>query len=218
MTIERLVTDSEIDYNALMKTLWDGRLIICAFFVVGVVFGAWHSHDRIPTYRVSTPLDVKIFAVRAHVLCGALTSCMEDETIKMVSSSTLEDWQTTKNRPSLWKLTSQPLSVGEYEVELQRINSTLTDEVHLEAEFITSKYPSQNSAPFDPVYNNLKILAALTKRTIKRGDSVLDFGTVSIKKETAGLPAVIALSAFTGLAIGVFVTLIVALVRKLKTN
>lgn len=208
--------DNDLDFYELGKTIWHGRWIICASIAVGSLFGIWHLQDRLLKYEISAPMDVQIYSPSAVALCGTQSKCRKIETLKMIPRPIIENWRMNENFSSFQKTTTQPLTVGEYLSELQRINSLFTDNVYLEAEFATNMLSKVSNLSPDWNQGSQYLYSEMSRRSIDSGRRVLVFDNISIDRKTPTSSSVVALSAITGASIGVFLTLIRAMIGKRK--
>jgi hypothetical protein len=208
--------DNDLDFYELMKTIWHGRWIICASITVGSLVGIWHLQDRLLKYEISAPVDVQIYSPSAIALCGTTSKCRKEETLKMIPRPIIENWRMDGNFSSFQKTTTQLLTVGEYLSELQRINSLLTDEVYFEAELTPNMLSRESNLFTDSPGGAQHLYFELSRRSIDRGRRVLVFDNISVDRKTPRASSVVALSAITGASVGVFFTLINAMIGKRK--
>ena len=112
--------DNEIDIIEIIGILWDGKWLISSVVVIVTLIGFVYSQVRQPIYSVSVPFSVnKISPITNKKMCE-IDYCLAT---LLNSGWSLEK----KNITQLSQSTTNPLSINEYEAQLERANKVITN-------------------------------------------------------------------------------------------
>jgi LPS O-antigen subunit length determinant protein (WzzB/FepE family) len=205
--------DNEIDIIEIIGILWDGKWLISSVVVIVTLIGFVYSQVRQPIYSVSVPFSVnKISPITNKKMCE-IDYCLAT---LLNSGWSLEK----KNITQLSQSTTNPLSINEYEAQLEHGNEVITNDLYFAAQseiaMIKEELP-------DYLINSEEAFIYMRPansiiRSINDGKNALAFGSISISDKSPKVQLILSLSFILGGFIGVAFTLIRFAVRNHKKN
>lgn len=210
--------DDAIDLFDLFQTLWNGKWIISAFVVLATLIGFGYAQVAQPKYYVSVKYTTNIYSVSALQLCGNGIACLESQTIKRFLSLLGDGWSKKNKSSTLAVSISSPMEKSDYDVQIEKASTALTNEVFGEA---TAALALIQTELTDTLLSTERVATNMLNakriiRSIDNGQSVITFGSVSIVKSSPKVPMILVLSVLLGGMVGVLYTLIRNVIAKRK--
>jgi hypothetical protein len=211
--------DDELDLVELFATLWLGKWLISAFVAISVLSGFVYSQLTPPKFEVSVSFAVKLYSVSAQQICEGV-ECMQNEVSKQLMEDLDSNWNLTNKDSKLALTTEAPLNVKTYDDVFDKLNQTITNQIHNEAlDELTVIKTELNDALMSTERVATNILnATRIIKAIDSGQKAISFGSVAIKKKSPKVPLILALSIVFGGLIGVIFVLVNNTIRKRKES
>ena len=167
---------------------------------LSTVMGFAYSQVAQPKYDVSVPYTFNIYSVNAQQICDVNIDCMAATATKRLLSLLEGGWSSNFSFS-----TTAPLSLSEYQSQLERASVALTSEVYEEATtelaFIQTELTGALLSTEVVAKNMLHAMRVM--QSIDNGQTAVSFGSVSVVKSSPKIPSIIALSVMLGGIIGV---------------
>ena len=229
MTEVRTPYDDEIDLFELFETLWLGKWLISAFVAISVMSGFVYSQLAQPKFEVSVSFAVKLYSVSAQQICegevsnknnNGVVECIQNEVSKQLMEDLDSNWNLTNKDSKLALTTEAPLNVKTYDDVFDKLNQTITNQIHNEAlDELTVIKTELNDALMSTERVATNILnATRIIKAIDSGQKAISFGSVAIKKISPKVPLILAISIVLGGLIGIVFVLVNNSIRKRKES
>jgi len=202
--------DGEIDFFTMIAILWEGKWFIFGFAALAALIGLGYLQVTQPKFKVSASYTLNIYPVFSQPTCDynmkPNMNCMERSANQRLLSLLGGDWDKDKKSSTLFFSTSTSSDGSEYEAQVERANTLLTNEIYLDA---TRELAFIQTEMSDALLNTERVATNYlnAKRTIEaidRGQSAITLRSLSVVRSSPKAPIILALATTFGGLIGVF--------------
>lgn len=198
--------DDEIDFFTMIAILWEGKWFILGFAALAALIGLGYLQVTQPKFKVSASYTLNIYPVFSQQTCDYDMNCMERGANQRLLSLLGGSWDKDKKSSTLFFSTSTSSDTSEYEAQVERANTLLTNEIYLDAARELAFIQTEMS---DALLNTERVAtnylnAKRTIETIDRGQSAITLRSFSVVKSSPKAPIILALATTFGGLIGVF--------------
>ena len=214
--------NDEIDLFELFQTIWDGRRVIIGLIISAAFFGLSYSYVAQPKYMVSVPFTVNIYPAEYKMLCAisvprtsrdTMSDCIQNEIANQLLALLGSGWKS--NNGNISSTIRKPSQLSKYKSDFERASDELTNNTYADAvnKIAIIKNELHESGLGTEMIASVMLNSLEAIKHIDAGQSVVKFGSVSIKLISPRMPLILAFSIALGGILGVLYVLIANAMR-----